>query len=164
MRKILTLTLAVALFGVLAAVVVAQVGQDSAATGTSATTGTTETTETTGTTTDETTTAPTTTAEDNPERVREDIQRGVDISGPCDEAEHANDPRCTGVVADDHGDREERGHDNSGPGSLNSGPGSVNSGGGDDGFDDDNSSGSGHSGGDDSDDGGSSGHGGDGSD
>ena len=22
---------------------------------------------------------------------------GVDISGPCDEAEHANDPRCTGV-------------------------------------------------------------------
>ena len=32
---------------------------------------------------------------------------GVDVSGPCDEAEHANDPRCTGAgddVADDRGD------------------------------------------------------------
>ena len=26
---------------------------------------------------------------------------GEDISGPCDEAEHANDPRCTGGAADD---------------------------------------------------------------
>ena len=33
----------------------------------------------------------------------------VDISGPCDEAEHANDPRCTGAVDDDD--------DRSGPGS-----------------------------------------------
>jgi hypothetical protein len=33
---------------------------------------------------------------------------GEDISGPCDEAEHANDPRCTNAVAHD---------DNSGPGS-----------------------------------------------
>jgi hypothetical protein len=168
MRKTLTLALAVALFGVLAAVVVAQGGQETAPSGTSATTETTGTTETTETTTDETTSAPTTTAEDNPDRVREDIARGEDVSGPCDEAEHATDPRCTGVVADDHGGREDRGDDNSGPGSLNSGPGSLNSGHDDDDdevFDaDDDSSGSGHSGGNDSDDGGSSGHGGDDSD
>jgi hypothetical protein len=54
-----------------------------------------------------------------------------DISGPCDEAEHANDPRCTGSQPAD---------DNSGPGSGhddddNSGPGS--------GDDDDDNSGSG---------------------
>ena len=36
-----------------------------------------------------------------------------DISGPCDEAEHANDPRCTGA--------ESAGEDNSGPGSRHSG-------------------------------------------
>jgi hypothetical protein len=48
---------------------------------------------------------------------------GDDISGPCDEAEHANDPRCTGAAGADD--------DNSGPGSGdddrdeddNSGPG-----------------------------------------
>jgi hypothetical protein len=37
-----------------------------------------------------------------------------DISGPCDEAEHANDPRCTGAAgarADDDGDRAEGGDD-----------------------------------------------------
>ena len=48
-------------------------------------------------------------------------QDGVDSSGPCDEAEHVNDPRCTGAPA---GGRV----DNSGPGSVNSGPGSVHSG------------------------------------
>jgi hypothetical protein len=32
-----------------------------------------------------------------------------DISGPCDEAEHANDPRCTGSTTDD--DRSGRGSD-----------------------------------------------------
>ena len=37
----------------------------------------------------------------------------MDISGPCDEAEHANDPRCTGAPSDRV--------DNSGPGSVNSG-------------------------------------------
>ena len=69
-----------------------------------------------------------------------------DISGPCDEAEHANDPRCTGAApADSSGpgpggqdDDEDRsgpsGDDNSGP-SDSSGPGS----GGDDDDDDDNS-------------------------
>ena len=39
-----------------------------------------------------------------------DTPAGVDISGPCDEAEHANDPRCTGAVTDDDGRR------NRGPG------------------------------------------------
>lgn len=34
--------------------------------------------------------------------------RAIDISGPCDEAEHANDPRCTGAPR----------VDNSGPGSI----------------------------------------------
>jgi hypothetical protein len=42
----------------------------------------------------------------------------VDISGPCDEAEHANDPRCTGAIDDDldHGDDLDD-DDHSGPGS-----------------------------------------------
>ena len=57
-----------------------------------------------------TTTVGTTTTED---------EAGEDISGPCDEAEHANDPRCTGVApqagddgADDAGDHHgrNRGH------------------------------------------------------
>ncbi|HEY7795555.1 MAG TPA: hypothetical protein VIA10_16245, partial [Gaiellaceae bacterium] len=37
-----------------------------------------------------------------------------DVSGPCDEAEHANDPRCTGAAgaqADDDGDHAEDGED-----------------------------------------------------
>jgi hypothetical protein len=42
--------------------------------------------------------------------VDEDGQVGEDISGPCDEAEHANDPRCVGGALDD-----DRGG-NSGPG------------------------------------------------
>jgi hypothetical protein len=81
----------------------------------------------------------TTTAENRPRQV------GVDISGPCDEAEHAKDPRCAGVRAptpsagggvDISGPCDEAEHandprctgaggagrvDNSGPGSLNSG-------------------------------------------
>ena len=67
---------------------------------------------TTGATTT-TTTGTTTTVED-------DIVVGtapvgtttVDISGPCDEAEHANDPRCTGADSVEHDD-----DDNSGRGS-----------------------------------------------
>jgi hypothetical protein len=60
-----------------------------------------------------------------------------DISGPCDEAEHANDPRCTGSAPSDDGSgRHSGGDDDSGR----------------QGGDDD----SGHSGGDDD----SSGHGG----
>jgi hypothetical protein len=87
-------------------------------------------------------------------------EAGEDISGPCDEAEHANDPRCTGAaprtetgdrhVDDDDrgGDRIEdhrdgdRGGDNSGPGSSSSGPGSG-------GDDDGDHSGPGPGGGDD---------------
>jgi hypothetical protein len=131
------LTLSVALLGIFAAVVVAAVGpSDGTSTLPASSTGTTETTET-----------------DN---------AGVDISGPCDEAEHAGDPRCTGVAprvedGDRHGrhgddDRfDDHGGDvdNSGPGSDNSGPGT---------FDDDDHSGSGHGGGDDH--GRNSGHGG----
>ena len=78
-------------------------------------------------------------------------EAGEDLRGPCDEAEHANDPRCTGAavaspradddIADDRVDdnfADDRGGDNSGP-SSNSGPsegsghGSSGHGGGDDG-------------------------------
>jgi hypothetical protein len=115
----------------------------------------------------------TTTVEDNPRRERadDDAQIGVDISGPCDEAEHANDPRCAGQpttapqVDDNPGADDDR-VDNSGPGSENSGPGSVNSGRDDDADDDHGGEDrSGHGGGDDS--GGDddhSGHGGGGDD
>jgi hypothetical protein len=43
---------------------------------------------------------------------------GEDISGPCDEAEHANDPRCAGVApatTTTVGDDDEAGEDISGP-------------------------------------------------
>ena len=70
------------------------------------------------TTNDDTTTAGTTT--------------GEDISGPCDEAEHANEPRCTGVGAAQANRGDDNRHDDrSGP---NRGPGR-----GDDNDDDDNS-------------------------
>ena len=179
MRRALTLILGVALFGILAAVVVASNGADDPA-------GTTDTvTETV---------ERTTTVEDNPDRVRDDDNaQGQDISGPCDEAEHAGDPRCTGQPAAPRVDDDApaaNGVDISGPcdeaehandprctgapvGNApagddrvdNSGPGSVNSGRDDDGFDDH----SGHGGGDDSgsDDhggGSNSGHGGGGDD
>jgi hypothetical protein len=167
MKKALTLTLAVALFGILAAVVVAGVGQDPPAGSTTPATATTE---------DRTTT---TEAEDRRD-VRDDDAPGdisgpcdeaehandprcdgvadprpanpaqpaggVDISGPCDEAEHANDPRCTtgaGRIEDDHGDDAV---DNSGPGNAEDRGIAL---------DDDDHSGSGHGGGDDD-----SGHGG----
>ena len=52
---------------------------------------------------------------------------GEDMRGPCDEAEHANDPSCTGTAAagDEHGgpnsgSSDESGHD--GGGDDNSGP------------------------------------------
>ena len=122
MRKTVTIVLAAALFGILAAVVMAQGGGDTSTTATTSTTEATETTETTETETtpDVTTPEPTITTEDTVE----------DISGPCDEAEHANDARCTGAgLADDRGGDDDRhGGDNSGPGSANSGRG----GGGDD--------------------------------
>jgi hypothetical protein len=61
---------------------------------------------TTATTTAETTTAATTTTENEVE----------DISGPCDEPEHANDPRCNGGVAadDDNSGRGRGRHDDNG--------------------------------------------------
>jgi hypothetical protein len=52
----------------------------------------------------------------------------VDISGPCDEAEHANDPRCTGAQAPAGDDRSGHGSDDSGHGSDDSGHGSDDSG------------------------------------
>jgi hypothetical protein len=75
----------------------------------------------------------------------------ADVSGPCDEAEHANDPRCAGPQRpEDNGNDDQAGngqttttddgpghdvgddnpgeHGNRGPGSQNSGPGSQNSG------------------------------------
>ena len=101
-------------------------------------------------------------------------EAGEDISGPCDEAEHANDPRCAGTpptggapVDDDDdvvGDDDDvtvpepaptPRVDNSGPGSMNSGPGSMNSGRDDDDGDEvelEDHSGPGHGGDDDSDD------------
>ena len=104
MRRTLTLILGVALIGILAAVAVASQGSDDPAG--------------VGTTTAETTTSEdrTTTTEDNPERIGDDDgQAGVDISGPCDEAEHANDPRCTGQVPATGGQAPAAGVDISGP-------------------------------------------------
>jgi uncharacterized membrane protein YgcG len=170
MRKTLTIALAVALFGILAAVVVAQVGDDPSAGSTSATTETNE-----GTT--ETTPERTTTVEDNPDRVAtdDDVAGTEDISGPCDEAEHMNDPRCSGAagddrdndvrVEDDHGHRDDHGgrrhddrEDNSGPCSFSSGGDDLE----DDSSNSDHGSGGDDGGGDDrgGDDGSSSGHGG----
>src|SRR3954454_6990361 len=91
MRRALTLILGVALFGIMAAVVVASQGADDPANHDS-TTGTVEQ-------------RPTTT-EDNPARQRDDdaTDRNEDVSGPCDEAEHANDPRCSGESTAPRGD------------------------------------------------------------
>ncbi len=68
-----------------------------------------------------------------------------DVSGPCDEAEHANDPRCTGAATTTtRGDDDDHADDRQG---SNRGPGG---GGDDDDHDDDRSgSNSGHGGGDD---------------
>src|SRR6185503_18279173 len=63
---------------------------------------------------------------------------GEDMRGPCDEAEHQNDPRCTGGTTEDNGGRggqddgpnHDANDDNSGP-SRNAGPGSDDSGHGD---------------------------------
>jgi hypothetical protein len=83
--------------------------------------------------------------QENELRGREN-EPGEDVRGPCDEAEHAGDPRCTGVApatgADDDA-VDDRG--------SNSGPGSDHSGGHDDSSGREDSSGHG---------GGNSGHGG----
>jgi hypothetical protein len=81
---------------------------------------------------------------ENELRSREN-EPGEDVRGPCDELEHANDPRCTGVQTlendDEPGEHRGRGRDDddddrggddrSGP-SESSGPGSADSRGGDD--------------------------------
>jgi hypothetical protein len=176
MRKLITLSLAVLMVGLFAAVVYAAVQSGDDAT---STTGTTETTDTTTTTTTDDREPGDDRREDRREDRRDDRgaddrgaddrfdDRGgdppapgaVDVSGPCDEAEHANDPRCTGVtprveddarhaddrvghdVGDDHGGDRDRGdfEDHSGPGrggsdddSGHGGSGSGHGGGGDD--------------------------------
>jgi uncharacterized membrane protein YgcG len=109
------------------------------------------------------TTSPAVTTPRQDDRSRENEVRGrenepgEDVRGPCDEAEHATDPRCTGAAVAPGADddvADDRGDDNPG---RNSGP-SDRSGheGGDD------SSGHGGRGGDD--DGDHSGHGGGGGD
>jgi hypothetical protein len=134
MRKAITLTLSVALLGIFAAVVVAAMEpSDGTSTLPASSTGTTE---------DRTATAPDTAVQAPPPAPAPAPSAGVDIPGSCDEAEHANDPRCTGVGAADDAGRV----DNSGPGSVNSGDDDFD----DHGFDDhgdDDSSGSGHGGG-----------------
>jgi uncharacterized membrane protein YgcG len=106
--------------------------------------------------------AATTTTSLQDDRSRENEVRGrenevgEDLSGPCDEAEHANDPRCTAVAvaprADDDNVAGERADDDNRGSASNSGPSDRS--GHEDGDDH-----SGHGGG-----GGNSGHGGGGDD
>jgi len=53
---------------------------------------------------------------------REDRQadegRAEDLSGPCDEAEHVNDPRCTGAAGGQTGDDDDGDHRNRGSGNT----------------------------------------------
>jgi hypothetical protein len=56
--------------------------------------------------------------QENELRGREN-EAGEDLRGPCDEAEHANDPRCTGAAApraDDNGEAVGDYHSNRGAG------------------------------------------------
>jgi hypothetical protein len=55
--------------------------------------------------------------EAEPAEREDEVQVGEDLRGPCDEAEHANDPRCTGAPAagdDGEAGEVEPGHDRSG--------------------------------------------------
>src|SRR6187455_1974437 len=96
------------LMGLLAAGVIATAGYAAAA---SVETEAARTVSLPGATThDDTTTAATTAAVTTDE--------AEDVSGPCDEAEHRNDPRCTGAAgADDRGADDGGGEDRSGHGS-----------------------------------------------
>jgi len=86
--------------------------------------------------------APTTSTVDSTTTTEDEAE---DVSGPCDEAEHANDPRCGGAVpgagattdGDDDRDRDDDREDRSGPNR------------GSDGGHEDHSGSSGHSGSDD---------------
>ena len=66
-----------------------------------------------------TTTGTTTTGDVRREdRRADDDNNAEDLSGPCDEAEHANDPRCTGAQgqrADDDNPNHDANDDRSGP-------------------------------------------------
>jgi hypothetical protein len=109
MRKFWIMAATVALLGFGAAIVSAQGGPS---------------TIDDSTTTAETTTTPTTTTANERPRQRRDDERGgavresgEDVSGPCDEAEHANDPRCTGAGGRvEDRDDDDRDDDHSGPG------------------------------------------------
>jgi hypothetical protein len=51
-------------------------------------------------------------------RADDDDRNGEDLRGPCDEVEHANDPRCTGAAgqrAEDDGPNDDRRGPNRGP-------------------------------------------------
>jgi hypothetical protein len=48
-------------------------------------------------------------------------EAGEDVRGPCDEAEHANDPRCTGAAPAPAAGDDDVADDNSGPSSSSSG-------------------------------------------
>jgi hypothetical protein len=71
-------------------------------------------------------------------RAGDDNRAGEDLRGPCDEAEHANDPRCTGVQGqrgDDnqnHDANDDRGGPNRGPDGSSGGGNSGHGGGGED--------------------------------
>lgn len=91
-----------------------------------------------------TTTGTTTTGDVRREdRRADDDNNAEDVSGPCDEAEHANDPRCTGAQGQraDDGPNHDANDDRRGP----------NRGSDDDSGADDNSGNSGHGGGGDDD-------------
>jgi hypothetical protein len=92
-----------------------------------------------------TTTLPTLSTERQEDRAQEDEleqrgranEPGEDVRGPCDELEHANDPRCTEAPAagDDDNRADDRGgdHGSSGPGpNSGSSDSSGRDGGGDD--------------------------------
>ena len=84
-----------------------------------------------------TTTLPAVSTERQEDRAQESVleqrgranEPGEDVSGPCDEPEHAGDPRCTGTQSagtdndadDNSGPSDDSGHD--GGGDDNSGPG-----------------------------------------
>jgi hypothetical protein len=94
---------------------------------------------------DETTVTDTVTETVEAPKQEDEREAGEDISGPCDEAEHANDPRCTGAAPTPAPAPRV---DNSGPGSMNSGPGNAEDN--DDEVEFEDHSGPGHGGDDDS--------------
>lgn len=72
-------------------------------------------------TTATTTTTSRTTTNDDTTTSTSTVETGEDMSGPCDEAEHADDPRCAGAAAaDEPRDRADddgnEAHSNRGPG------------------------------------------------